>query len=243
MFAKFFPTAPSVLQQKKSRSKISQEKKPESAAASAVTPGAGPAPELTAHSSKRDAVGGDEGFAATVDGDANSAEVNSTIHDESEHAQGDLLNGVGSASSTSTASSVFSATNQPPSNATYGAAHNFLTPLTTTDSSPSGKAVSPPPANKCRATSPPEAMSRRPEVAVELVPTSPTRMALLGAPFPSRVHARPPGKEIKGNKAVYDPDLDKKLSSKERRSRKVLYNDFGQEVSFYSYLVSVILPV
>ncbi len=231
MFAKFFPTAPSVLQQKKSRSKVSQEKRQVSSEAFAVTPGAASALELTAGSPKRDAGGGEEGIAAAVNGDANSAEVNSIIHDESEHAQGDLLNGVGSASSTSTASSVFSATNQPPSIATYGAAHSFLTPLTTTDSSPSGKAVSPPPVNKFRATSPPEVMSGRSEVAVELVPTSPTRMARLDAPFPLRVHARAPGKEIKGSKVVYDPELDKKLSSKERRSRKVQYKEFGLEVS------------
>lgn len=231
MFAKFFPTAPSVLQQKKTRSKVSQEKKQVSSEALAVTPGAASAPELTVESSKRDAVGEEEGIAAAVNGDANSAEVNSIIHDESEHAQGDLLNGVGSASSTSTASSVFSATNPPPSITTYSAAHSFLTPLTTTDSSPSGKAVSPPPVNKFRATSPPEVMSGRSEVAVERVPTSPTRVSLLDAPFPSRVHARAPGKEIKGSKVVYDPELDKKLSSKERRSRKVQYKDFGLEVS------------
>lgn len=234
MFAKFFPTAPSVLQQKKSRSKTSQEKRQVSSAALAVTPGAESAPELTAHSSTRDAVGPEEFLAATVNGDANSAGINSNVHDESEHAQGDLLNGVGSASSTSTASSVFSAINQPPSMATYGTVHSFLTPLTTTDSSPSGKAVSPPPVNMFRANSPSGLTSRRSENAVELGPTSPTRTAPLGTPLFSRTHARAPGKEIKGSKAVYDPELDKKLSSKERRSRKVQYKDFGQEVSFYS---------
>ena len=243
MFAKFFPTAPSVLQQKKSRSKTSPEKKQVPSAALAVTPGAEPAPELTAHSSTRDAVGGEEGFAATVNGDATSTGVNLNIPDESEHAQGDLLNGVGSASSTSTASSVFSAINQQPSMATYGTAHSFLTPLTTTDSSPSGKAVSPPPVNMFRANSPPEVTSRRSEGQVELGPISPTRMAPLGASHSSRTHARAPGKESKGCKAVYDPELDKKLSSKERRSRKVQYKDFGQEVSSYSYPPSLILAM
>lgn len=233
MFAKFFPTAPSVLQQKKSRSKVSQEKRQVSSAAFAATRGAASAPDLIANSSTRDGVGGEESFAATVNGNANFAGMNSTLQDESENGQGDLLNGVGSASSTSTISSVFSATNQPASMATYGAAQSFPTPLTTTDSSPSGKAVSPPPVNKFRATSPPEVMPQRSEVAVELGPISPTHTALLGAPLPSRIHARAPGREIKGCKAVYDPELDKKLSSKERRSRKVQYRDFGEEVSFY----------
>ena len=243
MFAKFFPTAPSVLQQKKGRSKTSQGKKQVSPPALAVVPGAAPAPELTAHSSARDVGGGEEGFAATVNGDANLAGVKSHAHDENEHAQGDLLNGVGSASSTSTASSVFSAMNQPHSIATYGAAHSFLTPLTTTDSSPSGKATSPPPVNMFRANSPPDVMSRESEGAVDLGPTSPTAMTMLGAPLQSRRHARAPGKEIKGSKAVYDPELDKKLSSKERRSRKVQYIDFGQEVSSFACSSHPILPM
>jgi len=236
MFAKFFPTAPAVLQQKKGRSKPAQEKKQGASAALDVASDAASAHELTAHFSTRAPAGGGEAFVTIVNGDANIAEPSSMIQDENEHAQGDLLNGVGSASSTSTASSVFSATNHPPTMAHYGGAQSFLTPLTNTDSSPSGKAASPPPVNLSCAKVPPEVMSTRLGGATELAPVSPTATALLNTPLPPRLPARPSGREVKGSKAVYDPDLDKKLSSKEKRSRKVQYRDFSEEVSSFEYL-------
>ena len=62
--------------------------------------------------------------------------------DESDHFPGDLLNGVGSASSTSTASSVFSSMNLNSAMALSNGIHlNAMTPLTNADSSSS---VAPP---------------------------------------------------------------------------------------------------
>ncbi|KAI9874321.1 MAG: histone methyltransferase set1, partial [Pleopsidium flavum] len=230
MFAKFFPTAPSVLQQKKGRSKTAQERKQVASAALGVAPDTAPAPKPTTHfSSKATAAGGEADFITIVNGDANIAELTSVTQDENEHAQGDLLNGVGSASSTSTASSVFSATNHSHTMANYGGAQSFLTPLTATDSSPGAKTLSPPPVNLFRPKSPPEVMSTRLVGAIERAPASPTVTTLLNTPPPSRSIARPSQGEVKGSKAVYDPDLDKKLSSKEKRSRKVQYRDFGEE--------------
>ncbi len=228
MFAKFFPTAPSVLQQKKGRSKTVQEKKHLAPANRAVPPGAAPVPESKARST-RDGASGEDGLATITNGDPDYAPQGSTLQDDFDHAQGDLLNGVGSASSASTVSSVFSAANQPPPPTTYGAAHSFLTPLTTTDSSPSGKTISPPPVSmNCVKTSP-EVASRRTD-AVELTSTSTIPVALLDTAPPLRLHARPAGRDAKGCKVVYDPELDKKLSSKEKRSRKVQYKEFGEEV-------------
>ena len=42
--------------------------------------------------------------------------------------------------------------------------------------------------------------------------------------------ARPGKGEVKGFKAVYDPDLDKSLKGKEKRSRQVQFSPFGEEV-------------
>lgn len=231
MFAKFFPTAPSVLQQKKSRSKSAQEKKHVGSSALDVHQDPSPAPGFTAQVSAQAATGEGETFVTFANDGANFAEPTSMMQDESEHAQGDLLNGVGSASSTSTASSVFSGTNHPPTMANYGGAQSFLTPLTNSDSSPSGKAVSPPPVISTCAKTPPEVTSTRLEGTVQLAPASPIAVAGSNIQPLLRLTARPSGREVKGSRAIYDPELDKKLSSKERRSRKVQYRDFGEEVS------------
>lgn len=225
MFAKFFPTAPSVLQQKKSRSNVTPEKKQSTSSTVAETPGAAPGLETGGVPATRDAAAGQEYFAAIIDGDS------SNIQEENENAQGDLLNGVGSASSTSTVSSVFSATNQPQPMTTYGVSQSFLTPLTTSDSSPSGKTSSPPPISLARERSSPGAMSRLSETAVERILPSPVATAAAESLTPPSLTARLSGRVVKGNKVVYDPELDRKLTSKERRARKVQYSDFGEEVS------------
>ena len=50
------------------------------------------------------------------------------------------------------------------------------------------------------------------------------------AQLPPALSARPGKGEVKGHKAVYDPDLDKTLKGKEKRSRQVQFSPFGEEV-------------
>ena len=48
--------------------------------------------------------------------------------------------------------------------------------------------------------------------------------------MPPAVSARPGKGEVKGFKAIYDPDLDKALKGREKRSRQVQFSPFGEEV-------------
>lgn len=50
------------------------------------------------------------------------------------------------------------------------------------------------------------------------------------AQLPAALSARPGKGEVKGFQAVYDPDLDKTLKGKEKRSRQVQFSPFGEEV-------------
>jgi histone-lysine N-methyltransferase SETD1 len=163
--------------------------------------------------------------------------------EDNESLQGDLLNGVGSASShTSTVSSTFSAAAQQPNMSTFGASRNVssLTPLTNADSSPS------------RTTSPNQYKSGTPATNSTWLPTEKAvsqddvlqaQPALADQP-PSdpRVYARDPNKGVKGSICTYDPLLDRKLSSNEKKKAKPIYKDFGL-VRIIQSLGSVILLV
>ena len=63
----------------------------------------------------------------------------------------------------------------------------------------------------------------------------------LGAPLPDAPSARPGKGKIKGFKAVYDPDLDKTLKGKEKRSRQVHFSSFGEEVHLTAMQPSICL--
>jgi [histone H3]-lysine4 N-trimethyltransferase SETD1 len=225
-FADFFPTAPSVLQQK--RSKAAQlRKRPKSPSISESKPPLASSLPRATPKAQADKVnvsnGGDRGSLCV--------ESASEIQDDSECVAGDLLNGVGSASSTSTTSSIFSTSH----GLVYMAHSNeaqkstSLTPLTTADSSPPPNPLDSP--NNPRFLNGPlpgrksnGSPSRHKVIEASLASRSPFIHPL------SRFQARPVAGEAKGLKVIYDPDLDKKLSSKERKSRQPLYDPFGQEV-------------
>ena len=106
-----------------------------------------------------------------------------------------------------------------------------LTPLTNTDSSPRANGNS----------SPPKPRNYDEHLSVENSALSPPGEQLEGASvyrgldplraqLPAAPSARPGKGEVKGFKAIYDPDLDKTLKGKEKRSRQVQFSPFGEEV-------------
>ena len=148
--------------------------------------------------------------------------------DDNDSPPGDLLNGVGSASShTSTISSVFSA---PTATSTFGGPSNLniLTPLTTDDSSPPGKAMSPQPSTTASAT-----VLSRDHDADRLSPKTHLAAPQLQSPeqisLTSRIHIRDPNRGVKGEICTYDPWLDPKLVTEKEKKKggKPIYKSFG----------------
>ncbi|KAI0024382.1 hypothetical protein F4780DRAFT_768756 [Xylariomycetidae sp. FL0641] len=142
--------------------------------------------------------------------------------DDADYTQGDLLNGVGSASShASTSSSVFS--NSHPAavmNAASHASNNSVTPLTVVGSPTNptsarpAKQLASATSNTTKATTPIPAMATESSMH--------NRVA-------ERPPARDPARTIKGMKCIHDPTIDKKLSSAERKSQKPKYQPFGAD--------------
>ncbi|GAB7353299.1 hypothetical protein MBLNU459_g3799t1 [Dothideomycetes sp. NU459] len=140
---------------------------------------------------------------------------------------GDLLNGIGSASSLgSTESSVFSSTaNAARSNSKMsgGAA---LTPLTQPSSSPS-KPLSPYPGSKPAHTSSMANSSHpRPSATPKAFAQNATSRT---SPPHNRPQARPPPGAAKGYRASWDPDLDNKLGKEEKKRSQIKTRSFGTE--------------
>ncbi|KAI9744304.1 MAG: histone methyltransferase set1 [Claussenomyces sp. TS43310] len=156
-----------------------------------------------------------------------SAENKISIAEDNESVQGDLLNGVGSASShTSTISSVFSATAPPPSTHWGGLSNvSSLTPLTNRDSSPPGRSRSPPHSKMHVSIS----RSRDRHSSNSFPQPLVSLPATIELPSPTRIHARDPNRGVKGTKCIYDPQLDDKLSSSSKKKAKPVYKDFGLE--------------
>ncbi|KAF1987691.1 hypothetical protein K402DRAFT_330307 [Aulographum hederae CBS 113979] len=102
-----------------------------------------------------------------------------------------------------------------------GVANNLsLTPLTNTDSSPPGKTHSPPSLQRSRD-----------HMSFDHAPDSaPHTMTPVPTPPESHPQARPGPGEVKGQRLVYDPTLDKELSHKDRRDAKPRYRNFGEGV-------------
>lgn len=228
-FADFFPTAPSVIQQKKS--KIAQEKNRQDSSSSRPPPSTAhtrvSSDNVLLNARKND--GAHRSSTNGVNHDRSLHEATTLTQDESESVQGDLLNGVGSASSTSTASSVFDAHNRQHDLSQQNRSDKTeLTPLTTIDSSSPGQNKSPAyrkqdssaalhPGTSSRAA--PSTMSRPPSS----IPKQPDFSGMCGV--------RPGKGKSKGAKIIYDPELDKTISSKERRSRPPQYKDIVSDVS------------
>jgi histone-lysine N-methyltransferase SETD1 len=225
-FADFFPTAPSVLQQK--RAKAAQlRRRPESPSTRESNPSAA-SPLPTASPKARP----DKVALPSGEDCGSLCEHVSAIQDESECVPGDLLNGVGSASSTSTVSSIFSTSQTAAYMAHPNEAHKStsLTPLTTADSSPPPNPLGSP-KNPRHLHGPAPGRKSTLSPARGKVGETPVASGLQIPHPPSRLQARPAAGEVKGLKIIYDPDLDKKLASKERKSRQPKYETFGQDVS------------
>ncbi|RYP29062.1 hypothetical protein DL767_006924 [Monosporascus sp. MG133] len=138
--------------------------------------------------------------------------------EDSESVQGDILNGVGSASShASTVSSVFSASANNTStyqNSSSCASNSNLTPLTSIGSPAHPSSLQPAKMN----TLP----SPRGSTSSATASSQPPR-------FAERPPARDPNRPIKGIKCIHDPSTDKTLSSADRKTMKPRYQNFGSE--------------
>ena len=211
-FADFFPSAPSVLQQRKIlKAADSPQTRAESSDSSFSN-------ALAKETTDRAAVSSTDFSAEQLTKRAHSAKVTTSSATQEE---GDLLSGAGSASSESTSSSIFSANlNTSAMSYANGIHSHALTPLTNTDISPNGKIVSPI-LDENRTAAASKSFN---SALVDSVMT-PQRTP----PAPRRP-ARELGLAIKGSKCSYDPDLDKKLGPKDKRRLKAQYIDFGLSV-------------
>ncbi|OCK75966.1 histone H3-K4 methyltransferase Set1 [Lepidopterella palustris CBS 459.81] len=169
---------------------------------------------------------------ANQDGISAEGKTTTTSPDDDEihHCEsGDLLNGVGSASSlSSTVSSVFSS-NQNTMSSYPGPTNSLhaLTPLTNTDSSPPGKTLSPrsaklPDDTMHGATASPYIAS-----STDLPQNATEAMTPVHTPPEDRKQARPGSGEDKGEKIVYDPMLDEKEREKAEIGRPVTLTRFA----------------
>jgi [histone H3]-lysine4 N-trimethyltransferase SETD1 len=212
--ADFFPTAPSVIQQRKS-SKLPDLDKP----------------KLRRPDDRvEDANGKENNNRHALNSSSATSLLHSTIKqdkssriavtsDESDAYHGDLLNGVGSASSSTTASSVFSA---PLAQAGMpGTGHlniSTLTPLTSSDSPPNGKLISPTGDSGSHTAMD----SSKPASSLHQGSMTP-----LHTPPTHRRSARDTNSDTRGTRCTYDPELDKNLNSKDKRKLKAQFQDFG----------------
>ncbi|KAI1138962.1 histone H3-K4 methyltransferase Set1 [Hypoxylon sp. FL0543] len=141
--------------------------------------------------------------------------------DDTESLQGDILNGVGSASShASTASSVF--TSSAALNASSRASNSNLTPLTTVGSPINSSHVQ----TAKQRTSTIHNATGKYDSTSSIMATGPL------STYPGvakRLPARDPSLTIKGTKCVHDPLTDKSLSSNDRKTMKPKYKDIGLE--------------
>ncbi|KAI4103699.1 MAG: hypothetical protein L6R37_003705 [Teloschistes peruensis] len=226
-FADFFPTAPSVLHRKRSRV-IESRHGLDHTAVSGQSPLHRSTSNVPVATVER--ISG-QYQASGIVADLCSA-PSLSVQEESDCAQGDLLNGVGSASSTSTASSIFSAVNRKQSLVNQHDLHSSTsaTPLTHIDASPSGETMISP--TKDHGRSGKETTQRLKEDLVPIGRIQPFHYSNSGTREPPRLLQARPGKgEAKGEKIRYDPDLDrnKNISSKEKRLRKPEYVSFGHK--------------
>lgn len=139
---------------------------------------------------------------------------------------GDLLRGVGSASSlNSAASSVFSHNSQAFAHNRNASAINGLTPLTNhTDSSPP-KGNSPQYVKSAMDKS-----NTNGATAASYTPASATASSQPSHPRKERPQMLPPPGKAKGYRVVWDPELDNKLSKEERKRATHRKKEFGTEV-------------
>ena len=229
-YADFFPTAPSVLQQKKQKATLERQRARKIKAAEArVVSGA---EVVSVGLVSLESVHGGAQVNGGVTGGA-KGDIHTSVLDDDEPVPGDLLNGVGSASShTSTVSSIFSGANNLLAGSNPGILSNALatTPLTNVESSPPERDGTPPASKQmyvARRLDSQRAVS--PSVG-SVFDDAPLDVRPVEEPHSARIPARPLGRQVKGEICTYDPELDKKLSSKEKRKLKPVYREFGLEV-------------
>lgn len=140
---------------------------------------------------------------------------------------GDLLNDVGSASSlASTSSSIFSTTAGAKSGHTCAeTAFNSLTPLTNHESSPPQPPLSP----NLKSRPGPSNHKSQPHESSKST-QMPASSAAAEAMALRLAKVMPGPGEPRGEKIVYDPDLDSKLSMKDKRKVKPRYEPLAEEV-------------
>ncbi|KAL7625446.1 histone methyltransferase set1 [Parahypoxylon ruwenzoriense] len=143
--------------------------------------------------------------------------------DDTESLQGDILNGVGSASShASTASSVFTTSNPPAAMNASRASNSNLTPLTTVGS----------PAYPSTIQLTKQRTSASHYTTSKYDTTNSTTVTASLSNFPGvadRISARDSNRAIKGEKCIHDPSTDKSLSSSDRKTMKPKYKNIGPE--------------
>ncbi len=218
-FADFFPTAPSVLQQKRSRP-FHTSRDPAS-----LTPRNNHVADVLVAES---ASSSENIKSANFSTGSKVGSRNAKAREDHDGGQVDIVHEVGSASSTSTgAESVFS-THQKNSISTLpsGAQKSTsLTPLTNVDSSPRPNGIH----------SPPKRMPVENMYVLGFSPGSPSAESVSNdtcsnldrTPQQHRQQARPGRGEIKGHQIVYDPTFDR---DKKKRNREPEFRPFGQEV-------------
>ncbi|RDW74123.1 histone-lysine N-methyltransferase-2 [Coleophoma crateriformis] len=217
-FAQFFPSAPRAAKDKaKEREKVKSQ--------TLQSPSINPlADNLSKTLADSRAESGDSTARA---GEPNTGAIESvpSIAEDNESMQGDLLNGVGSASSHESAvSSVFSAPGHQNAAAVGSGILSSMTPLTNIDSSPT-RLASPSQqkldglATVCSESAFESTSSTLPSQATPVQEK----------PIDPRVFIREPGKNVKGTICTYDPLLDKKLSSNDKKRAKAIYTEFGLE--------------
>jgi [histone H3]-lysine4 N-trimethyltransferase SETD1 len=212
-FAAFFPAAPRAAKEKAKEREMPKPQTIESPISR---------PNIDARVSTTNSRVGDATFHPSIKETSAVAFASAASGEDNESPPGDILNGVGSASShASTVSSVFSAPALPSNMPSSGVRHVCsLTPLTNTESSP----LRIPSPNQTKPGAPSQISNvysnEQPQVHNDALHAH----QILSDP---RVHARDQIRGIKGSICIYDPLLDRKIGSNEKKKAKPIYREFG----------------
>lgn len=228
-FAGFFPSAPSVQQQKRKRAAASRDR------SDAI------ASSHTSHSVSNS----DRDQTSALDGHHKRRRTSNheQVPEEQIHINGDagdLLNGVvGSASSTSTVSSVFSngAPGAMSSGHVAGATPQTQTPLTVDESSPPRRSISPHHGKTYSIAAQVNGDHLSPHCPIQEKQRISGDFSSKDSSPRVRVRALPNAGEIKGERVYYDPQLDPKYKKPPGEEKKAKYRSFGQVVSKLSSIV------
>ena len=180
------------------------------------------------------------GSATTTDGHSHtmassngvrSSQYTSPDSDGTQTDQGEMLHGVGSASSRgSVASSKLTSNSHAFAQNRNSATANGLTPLTNLTES------SPPKGNSPRHSKSAADMASIDGTVASQIPASDSVPAPPSEHKPRAQMLPPPGK-VKGYRAVWDPELDGKLSKEERKRAQFRKREFGTEVRYIFHIL------